>query len=104
MAVSLKGGELSREELASRLELAARALQVKRRVLNAFLQNGLYPYTWRYLGTLKNHRSVILLTGAGDLEPAEKEALCSWARACLEERQAGETKYLEIEIEAGMGQ
>lgn len=104
VAVSLKAGELSREELAGRLELAARALQVKRRVLNAFLQNGLYPYTWRYLGTLKNHRSVILLTGADDLEPAEKEALCSWARACLEERQAGEIKYLEIEIEAGMGQ
>ena len=77
-------------ELERRLELAARALQVKRRVLEAFLKGGLYPYTWRYLGTLKNHRSGICLSGGEGLGQTRKETLEDWAREYLGGRMAQE--------------
>lgn len=90
VAVNLEEGRLSREELERRLELAARALQVKRRVLEAFLKGGLYPYTWRYLGTLKNHRSGICLSGGEGLGQTRKETLEDWAREYLGGRMAQE--------------
>ena len=77
------------EELGERLDLAGRSLQVKREILEVFLKGGLYPYTWRYLGTLKNHRSGICLTDCQELEQSQKEALCDCARDYLGQSLSG---------------
>ena len=48
------------------MDISARSLDIKRKVINNFMQNGLYPYTKRYLGTLKNHFSTIGLVGMNE--------------------------------------
>jgi ribonucleoside-triphosphate reductase len=48
------------------MDLAARSLKVKREVLSKLLDEGLYPYTKRYLGTLENHFSTISLVGMNE--------------------------------------
>ena len=57
-------------EFYSRLEnlmnIAARSLKVKRNVITKLLDEGLYPYTKRYLGTFNNHFSTIGLVGMNE--------------------------------------
>jgi ribonucleoside-triphosphate reductase len=48
------------------MDLAARSLKTKRTVISNFLENGLYPYTKRYLGSFKNHFSTIGLVGMNE--------------------------------------
>ncbi len=48
------------------LDIAARSLKVKRTVITKLLENGLYPYTKRYLGTFNNHFSTIGLVGMNE--------------------------------------
>ena len=48
------------------LDIAARSLKVKRTVITKLLDNGLYPYTKRYLGTFNNHFSTIGLVGMNE--------------------------------------
>ena len=48
------------------MDVAARSLSVKRRVITKLLDEGLYPYTKRYLGTFKNHFSTIGLVGMNE--------------------------------------
>src|SRR5699024_12731484 len=45
---------------------AARSLHVKRTVITKLLNEGLYPYTKRYLGTFENHFSTIGLVGMNE--------------------------------------
>ncbi len=45
------------------MDIAARSLKTKRTVITQLLENGLYPYTQRYLGTFANHFSTIGLIG-----------------------------------------
>lgn len=54
------------ERLDKLMDISARSLDIKRKVINKFLDNGLYPYTKRYLGTLKNHFSTIGLVGMNE--------------------------------------
>ena len=58
------------EEFYNRLDhlmdVAARSLKVKRDTITKFLENGLYPYTKRYLGTFNNHFSTIGLVGMNE--------------------------------------
>ena len=49
------------------MDIAARSLKVKRDVITKFLEDGLYPYTKRYLGTFKNHFSTIGLIGMNEV-------------------------------------
>lgn len=49
------------------LDIAARSLKVKRTVITKLLDNGLYPYTKRYLGTFNNHFSTIGLVGMNEV-------------------------------------
>ena len=49
------------------MDLAARSLNVKRRVVSRLLDEGLYPYTKRYLGTFENHFSTIGLIGMNEV-------------------------------------
>ena len=48
------------------MDLAARSLKVKRTVITKLLDEGLYPYTKRYLGTFNNHFSTIGLVGMNE--------------------------------------
>ena len=49
------------------MDIAARSLKVKRTVITKLLENGLYPYTKRYLGTFNNHFSTIGLVGMNEV-------------------------------------
>ncbi|MBQ2203321.1 MAG: ribonucleoside triphosphate reductase, partial [Oscillospiraceae bacterium] len=49
------------------MDLAARSLKIKRNVITKLLQEGLYPYTKRYLGTFENHFSTIGLIGMNEM-------------------------------------
>lgn len=49
------------------MDLAARSLKVKRDVITKLLNEGLYPYTKRYLGTFANHFSTIGLVGMNEV-------------------------------------
>ena len=48
------------------LDISARSLHIKRTVITKFLDEGLYPYTKRYLGTFNNHFSTIGLVGMNE--------------------------------------
>ena len=45
------------------MDISARSLKIKRGVISKLLDEGLYPYTKRYLGTFDNHFSTIGLIG-----------------------------------------
>ena len=49
------------------MDIAARSLKTKRTVITRLLENGLYPYTKRYLGTFSNHFSTIGLIGMNEV-------------------------------------
>lgn len=48
------------------LDIAARSLKIKRDIITKLLDEGLYPYTKRYLGTFNNHFSTIGLVGMNE--------------------------------------
>ena len=49
------------------MDIAARSLKIKRTVITKLLDEGLYPYTKRYLGTFNNHFSTIGLVGMNEV-------------------------------------
>ena len=49
------------------MDIAARSLKTKRTVITKLMENGLYPYTKRYLGTFANHFSTIGLIGMNEV-------------------------------------
>ena len=49
------------------LELAKESLEVKRKVIQRLIDQGLFPYTKRYLGTLRNHFSTIGINGVNEM-------------------------------------
>ncbi|MBO5946304.1 MAG: ribonucleoside triphosphate reductase [Clostridia bacterium] len=49
------------------MDISARSLKVKRGVITKLLDEGLYPYTKRYLGTFNNHFSTIGLIGMNEV-------------------------------------
>ena len=50
------------------MDVAARSLKIKRTVITRLLEEGLYPYTKRYLGTFEHHFSTIGLIGMNEAE------------------------------------
>ena len=48
------------------MDISARSLDIKRKVITELMENGLYPYTKRYLGTFDNHFSTIGLVGMNE--------------------------------------
>ena len=48
------------------MDISARSLKTKRTVITTLLNQGLYPYTKRYLGTFENHFSTIGLVGMNE--------------------------------------
>jgi len=49
------------------MDISARSLKVKRTIVTRLLEEGLYPYTKRYLGTFDNHFSTIGLIGMNEV-------------------------------------
>ncbi len=64
------------KRLDKMMDIAARSLKVKRTIITKLLNEGLYPYTRRYLGTFDNHFSTIGLLGMN-----EAGLNASWLRA-----------------------
>jgi ribonucleoside-triphosphate reductase len=49
------------------IELARTSLEIKRKTIQGHIDNGLFPYTKRYLGTLRNHFSTIGVNGINEM-------------------------------------
>ena len=55
------------QRLDALLDMAFESLEVKRKVIQHHMDAGLYPYTKRYLGTLRNHFSTIGVNGLHEM-------------------------------------
>ncbi len=55
------------KRLDKMMDIAARSLKIKRGVITKLLEEGLYPYTKRYLGSFDNHFSTIGLVGMNEV-------------------------------------
>ena len=71
------------KRLDNLMDIAARSLKTKRTVITTLLDQGLYPYTKRYLGTFENHFSTIGLIGMNEASLNAK-----WLRADLTDPKA----------------
>ena len=67
------------------MDLAARSLNIKRGVITRLLEEGLYPYTRRYLGTFDNHFSTIGLIGMNEVG-----LNANWLRADMTDKRTQE--------------
>ena len=64
------------------MDIAARSLKIKRGVISKLLEEGLYPYTKRYLGSFDNHFSTIGLIGMNEVG-----LNANWLRADMTEKK-----------------
>ncbi len=60
-----RGGPLA--QLDTLLDLSRTSLEIKRKVIQRHIDDGLFPYTRRYLGTLRNHFSTIGVNGINEM-------------------------------------
>ena len=72
------------------MDLAARSLDIKRKVVTALLKSGLYPYTACYLSDFDNHFSSIGVIGMN-----EAGINAPWLNAGMESEQ---TRKFAVEI------
>ncbi len=72
------------------MDISARSLKTKRTVITKLLDEGLYPYTKRYLGTFNNHFSTIGLVGMNEVGLNAK-----WLRADMTH---GETQKFSKDV------
>jgi len=49
------------------LDMGRKSLEIKRKVIQRLMDQGLFPYTKRYLGTLRNHFSTLGVNGVNEL-------------------------------------
>ena len=66
IAYQAKDKEDFYKRLDKLMDISARSLKVKRTVVSKLLDEGLYPYTKRYLGSFNNHFSTIGLVGMNE--------------------------------------
>ena len=67
------------------MDIAARSLKIKRGVISKLLDEGLYPYTKRYLGKFDNHFSTIGLIGMNEVG-----LNANWLRADMTDKRTQE--------------
>ena len=67
------------------MDIAARSLKVKRGIISKLLDEGLYPYTKRYLGHFDNHFSTIGLVGMNEVG-----LNANWLRADMTDKRTQE--------------
>ena len=92
------------QRLDELMELAMESLEVKRKVIQHHMDAGLYPYTKRYLGTLRNHFSTIGLNGlhemlrnfSGDEEGMHTEQGRHFAVQLLDHVRATLVRFQEV--------
>ncbi len=58
--------EAFKKQVEHLMQLAKESLELKRVELTKWLKNGLYPYTYRYLKSFRNHFSTIGLNGMNE--------------------------------------
>ena len=88
------------------LELGKTSLEIKRQVIQRLMDGGLFPYTKRYLGTLRNHFSTLGVNGinemvrnfSGDTEDITTVAGAALAIRLLDHIRA---RMLEFQEETG---
>ena len=66
MAYLAKNAEEFYRLLDKYMDIAARSLRIKRGVITRLMEEGLYPYTKRYLGTFEHHFSTIGIVGMNE--------------------------------------
>lgn len=54
------------EKLTHTMEVAKRSLEIKRKIVSKFMDEGLYPYAKRYLGNFNTHFSTVGLVGLNE--------------------------------------
>ncbi|MDR2547232.1 MAG: ribonucleoside triphosphate reductase [Lachnospiraceae bacterium] len=67
------------------MDISARSLHVKREVITKLMNEGLYPYTQKYLGSFNNHFSTIGLVGM-----SEAGLNAKWLRADMSDKETQE--------------
>ena len=72
-------------KLDKMMDVSARSLKIKRDVITKLLNEGLYPYTKRYLGSFDNHFSTIGLVGMNEAGLNAK-----WLRADMTTKETQE--------------
>ncbi|MET0268132.1 MAG: ribonucleoside triphosphate reductase [Duganella sp.] len=69
------------------LELGRDSLEIKRSVIQRLMDDGLFPYTKRYLGTLRNHFSTLGVNGINEMVrnfyPGDRENIATAAGRAL---------------------
>ncbi|NLL76591.1 MAG: ribonucleoside triphosphate reductase [Clostridiales bacterium] len=73
------------KRLNKMMDIAARSLKIKRGVISRLLEEGLYPYTKRYLGGFDNHFSTIGLIGMNEVG-----LNANWLRADMSDKRTQE--------------
>lgn len=70
------------------MNIARTSLEIKRKVIQRLIDNGLFPFTKRYLGTLRNHFSTIGVNGVNEMirnfTGDEHNIADSWGQAFAE--------------------
>lgn len=72
-------------QLDKLLNLAKQSLEIKRKVIEQYIDAGLFPYTKRYLKTLNNHFSTIGINGVNEMV----RNYYAYAGATPEQKRAG---------------
>lgn len=89
------------------LELGRDSLEIKRKVIQRHMDNGLFPYTKRYLGTLRNHFSTLGVNGINEMvrnfdTRGERDITSDWGRAlALRLLDHVRTRMVEFQAETG---
>ncbi|SFM79111.1 ribonucleoside triphosphate reductase [Rugamonas rubra] len=88
------------------MELGKQSLDIKRKVIQRHMDNGLFPYTKRYLGTLRNHFSTLGVNGINEMvrnfSGDEHDITSTWGRAfALRLLDHVRARMLEFQEETG---
>ena len=74
------------QRLDELMEIAKNSLEIKRKVIQRHMDAGLFPYTKRYLGTLRNHFSTLGVNGINEMirnfTRDEQDITTKWGHAC----------------------
>lgn len=94
------------EELDELLELAKDSLERKRTFITKMMQEGLYPYTQRYLGTFRNFFSTIGVNGMNEMirnffNDSEDITTDHGKKTCLEILEHIRSKMTDFQQETG---
>ncbi|MDR1448031.1 MAG: ribonucleoside triphosphate reductase [Candidatus Ancillula sp.] len=88
------------DELDRLMDLAKQSLEIKRKVIQYYIDGGLFPYTKRYLDTLDNHFSTIGINGVNEMV----RNYFAYESATPEKKRAGIITGEDIDITSKNGE